>query len=58
MNVLEEIVARRGAPAGTAQWLRNINLKDRTIGAAYLDLFAKRPSYFRKMYNLDGTLIK
>lgn len=56
--VLQEIVTRRGAPAGTAQWLRNINLQDPTIGTSYLDLFAKRPDYFRQMYNLDGTLIK
>lgn len=58
MPVLQEIVTRRGAPAGTVQWLRNINLQDPTIGTSYLDLFAKRPNYFRQMYNLDGTLIK
>ena len=58
MHVLQEIVTRRGAPAGTAQWLRNINLQDPTIGTSYLDLFAKRPEYFKTMFNLDGTLIK
>lgn len=58
MPVLQEIVTRRRAPAGTAQWLHNINLQDPTIGTSYLDLFAKRPNYFRQMYNLDGTLIK
>lgn len=58
MPVLQEIVTRRGAPAGTAQWLHNINLQDPTIGTSYLDLFAKRPGYFRQMYNLNGTLIK
>lgn len=58
MPVLQEIVTRRGAPAGTAQWLHNINLQDPTIGTSYLDLFAKRPSYFRQMYNLNGTPVK
>lgn len=58
MPVLQEIVTRRGAPAGTAQWLHNINLQDPTIGTSYLDLFAKRPNYFRQMYNLNGTPIK
>ena len=58
MPVLQEIVTRRGAPAWTAQWLRNINLQDPSIGTNYLDLFAKRPNYFRQMYNLNGTLIK
>lgn len=56
--VLQEIVTRRGAPAGTVQWLHNINLQDPTIGIGYLDLFAKRPNYFRQMYNLDGIPIK
>jgi hypothetical protein len=58
MPVLQEIVTRRGAPAGTVQWLHNINLQDPTIGTSYLDLFAKRPNYFRQMYNLNGTPIK
>ena len=36
----------------------NINAKDPTIGLDYLDLYAKYPSHFQKMYDLDGNLIK
>lgn len=57
-NVIEEIVERRNAPEGTVEWLMNINAKDPNIGLDYLDLYAKYPAHFQKMYDLDGNLIK
>ena len=56
--VLEEIAMRRNAPAGTAEWLQQINAKNPTLNTSYLDLFAKWPDHFKKMFNLDGTPIK
>lgn len=57
-SVVEEIVERRSAPAGTAEWLYNVNVKNPDLGTSYLDLFAKKPEYFKKMFSADGTAIK
>lgn len=57
-SVVEEIAERRNAPAGTAEWLHNISVKNPDLGTSYLDLFAKRLEYFKKMFNADGTAIK
>lgn len=56
--VLQEIVARRNAPAGTLEWLENINVKNPDLGISYLDMFAQKPLYFQKMFTPDGTMIK
>lgn len=56
--VIEEIVMRRNAPAGTAEWLRQVSVKNPDLNSTYLDLFAKQPEHFRKMFNPDGTMIK
>lgn len=56
--VLQEITVRRNAPAGTLEWLQNINVKNPDLGVSYLDMFAQKPSYFQKMFAPDGTMIK
>lgn len=56
--VLQEIVVRRNAPAGTLEWLQNINAKNPNLRTSYLDLFAQKPLYFQKMFAPDGTIIK
>lgn len=56
--VLDEIAVRRNAPVGTAEWLRQVNVRNPELGISYIDLFAKRPDHFRKMFNPDGTMIK
>lgn len=56
--VLDEIAVQRNAPVGTAEWLRQVNVRNPELGISYIDLFAKRPDHFRKMFNPDGTMIK
>lgn len=56
--VLQEVVVRRNAPAGTLEWLQNINVKNPDLGVSYLDMFAQKPLYFQKMFAPDGTMIK
>lgn len=56
--VLQEIAVRRNAPAGTLEWLQNINVKNPDLGVSYLDMFAQKPLYFQKMFAPDGTMIK
>ena len=58
MSVIEEIVTRRNAPAGTAQWLKNINVKNPNLGTNYLDMFARQPEYFKSMFDINGNMIK
>lgn len=56
--VLQEIVTRRQAPAGTLEWLQQINAKNPDFSTSYLDLFAKNPTYFQKMFDNNGNPIK
>lgn len=56
--VLQEITVRRGAPAGTAEWLQQINVKNPDLGTSYLDLFSKYPEHFRSMFDSKGNMLK
>lgn len=56
--VLQEITIRRNAPAGTMEWLQQINAKNPDLSTSYLDLFSKYPDYFKSMFDSKGNMIK
>lgn len=57
-SVIQEIVTRNNAPAGTLEWLQNINVKNPNLGTNYLDMFARQPEYFKPMFDINGNMIK